>query len=49
MKKADVYKRQVNAGISIADIDCPARDALKEIYEKVSIMLKLEQKGSKKL
>lgn len=39
----------VNAGISIADIDCPARDALKEIYEKVSIMLKLEKKGSKKL
>lgn len=38
----------VNAGLSIADIDCPARDALKEIYEKVSSMLELE-KGSKKL
>ena len=25
----------INAGISLADVDCPARDALKEIYKHI--------------
>ena len=29
----------MNAGRSIAQIDCPARDALKEIYDKVRELL----------
>ena len=33
--------RAINEGISIADIDCPARDALKEIYEAVCKLLEL--------
>lgn len=35
----------VNAGKSIADIDCPARDALKNIYETVNQILKKDEKG----
>lgn len=31
----------INAGLSIADIDCPARDALKEIFENTSRELEL--------
>lgn len=31
----------INSGRSLADVDCPARDALKEIYEKASKMLEL--------
>lgn len=34
----------VNAGKSIADIDCPAREALKNIYETVNRLLKKEEK-----
>ncbi len=30
----------INAGKSIAEIDCPARDALKEIFEQVKILMK---------
>ena len=35
----------VNAGKSIADIDCPARDALKNIFETVNQILKKDEKG----
>lgn len=31
----------VNAGLSVAEIDCPARDALREIYEAASQLLAL--------
>ena len=33
--------RAINEGISIADINCPAQDALKEIYEAVCKLLEL--------
>ncbi len=29
----------INAGLSVADLDCPARDALKQIYETTSLLL----------
>ena len=29
----------INAGKSLADIDCPARDALKQIYDKTIELL----------
>ena len=31
----------VNSGLSIAEVDCPARDALREIYEAASNLLEL--------
>lgn len=31
----------INAGLSVAEIDCPARDALREIYEAASNLLEL--------
>lgn len=31
--------KAINSGLSVADIDCPARDALKEIYEAASKLL----------
>lgn len=34
----------VNAGKSIADVDCPAREALKNIYETVNRLLRKEEK-----
>lgn len=33
--------KAINEGMSIADIDCPARDALKKIYEAVCKLLEL--------
>ena len=34
----------VNAGLSLADIDCPARDAIKEIFETTGKLLKRNEK-----
>lgn len=31
--------RAINAGLSLADVDCPARTALKEVYERTSQLL----------
>lgn len=33
--------KAINAGLSLADVDCPARDALKEIFETVSKLLEI--------
>lgn len=38
----------INAGCSIADIDCPARDALKEIFETTSKLLEINFKMNEK-
>lgn len=32
----------INAGKSLADVDCPARDALREIFETIKVWLELE-------
>ena len=34
----------INAGISVAEIDCPARDALKDIFENTMQLLALNEK-----
>ena len=34
----------VNAGLSLADIDCPARDAIKEIFETTGKLLERNEK-----
>ena len=34
----------INAGISVAEIDCPARDALKDIFENTMHLLALNEK-----
>lgn len=38
-----------NEGFSLADIDCPARDALKEIFKNISQILDLKQREKEKL